>query len=541
MTPLQTAQYLAIEWDWYVFPVIVSGANGKYSKKPLVEWRDLSSNDPGAIAAMPWDRANYVGVDCEKSKAWIIDVDKPEALALFPLPPTRIQETMRPGGRHYIYQAANFHQGIGTNVPVPGMDIRANGGFFVWYGVGLLCEEPLQPWPLTEPLGPKQKTEQRNSAAWDFSVPEGERNDTLYRELCRQRGKGWDVDELILYGLGWNQHFPKEPLSPAEVRQCAEQAFKHDPNEAVDSDVFLKGYFGTFAEFPEQEEPPLMVGHWLRHPRFTMIHSRAGKGKTAVVADMVYAMKTGGQWLGQDTRDPGKILWVNGDMSDWLVKKRLGYLGTMADLWHICFADLMTIPEQLMAICARYDLVIFDNRGCLFEVADINKAEAWKEPIDLMRRITQAGTAVILMTHSGKGEIASAMGSSSQEWFVDNILSIEQEKGSKRRSIKWEKTRDDDEPADLAFHLFHDGSRLMACLGHKDEDETPTVEPVESQVLKAVWDAHRAGEPLTERTIRELFRVANGPIHIGERAGRQLVARMIDAGKIGVINGFLVV
>lgn len=375
-----------------------------------------------------------------------------------------------------------------------------------------------------------------------FENKEGGRNTSTFKELCAKRAKGWDYSEIWSYAKGYNEEYNKPPLELAELRTITNNAaaYEVESGPKPDLDTLEKSFFGKFSEIPDVPVPKTLCGDWLRESSFNIFHSRAGKGKSALLTEMVYAMKTGGEWLGQKTSDPGATLWVNGDMDMWRMKERMSHLGTMADLWHICFFDMMSIKEQLVQICARYKFVIFDNRACLFGMKDVNSPESWEEIIELLRRIAHNGTTIILVTHSGKGEgNSSSFGSSAQEWLVDTVAAIVSKKvdNIEYRHVELQKERG--EPmGEIPFFLVHNGQRLVPMV----EKDKPTDKPafdkdawranVEGQILAQVLKHVSKGEPLTKQSIRTLFQVKVGPINVGDKAGRALLEQMLDKDQL---------
>lgn len=184
------------------------------------------------------------------------------------------------------------------------------------------------------------------------------------------------------------------------------------------------GFFGSFADLPPEEAPASMAGNWLRQRSYSLLYSRAGVGKTVWLSDLLYCIKTGQRFMSDETESLGPVLWVNGDMPGWQVHERLGFLAGHADLWHCPMLDMMAAKDLLKERAKDYAMIILDNRSCLFQLEDSNKAEAWTPLNDLMREVADSGPAVILATHEGKGEGTSSFGSSAQEWFADNIIRL---------------------------------------------------------------------------------------------------------------------
>ena len=107
---LDRALYVAVEEGWHVFPVVIEpdpAAPGKNLKKPIIRWSTEASVAEQAIEAMPWHRANAIGVACGPSGLCVIDedpgIDPKGQQWLKTLPDTWTQRT--PRGRHRVYRA----------------------------------------------------------------------------------------------------------------------------------------------------------------------------------------------------------------------------------------------------------------------------------------------------------------------------------------------------------------------------------------------------------------------------------------------------
>lgn len=291
----------------------------------------------------------------------------------------------------------------------------------------------------------------------------------------------------ILLSIAGN---PQVQLSTDDLETAAAAKEEFDKiSETLSPQLLTEEYFGDFDGLPSETVPADYCGGWFRERSYSIIHSRAGAGKTATIADLVYSLSTGDKWLGMPTTRPERpILWVNGDMPRWQVKERLGYLQGRCKLWHIRFDNLLKRPGFVRDACKQFSVVVFDNRGCLFDLEDANSAEAWKALNDLMRQIADSGCAVILVTHGGKGESASAFGSSAQEWFTDSVIAIsskqDKESGTVTQTISWDKCRLSAVPAKTDYHLDMQGNRLRCVLG-SDTVVKETFESVQHLARKA--------------------------------------------------------
>ena len=237
----------------------------------------------------------------------------------------------------------------------------------------------------------------------------------------------------------------------------------------------LFDYSGSFSAIPPQLVPEPLCGEWLRRGTYTIVYARAGKGKTAVCSHLVSCMKDRRDWMTQKTKDPGRVVWVDGDNELWQLQERMAFLGKYPDveLHHVVNKNLLLHTGEIESLCEGAGMVVFDNFSALFHLEDANQAEQWRPFNEFMRRIYSKGPAVILQQHEGKGEGTSAMGSSAQEWTAHNIIRVSTRDISEKESDKlpsysgarcgkivWQKHRMSDEPTPMLFatERHQDGS-----------------------------------------------------------------------------------
>ena len=157
---LRCAQNLARHRRFSVLPV-------RADKRPAcASGFKAAAKDAGAIAEL-WRRypAPLVGIATgEASDLAALDVDlkHPEAVRWWRKKESRLPETRayrtRGGGVHLHFRHAPGVR-CSTGRPVPGVDVRAEGGYIIaWYAAGFECLDhaPRAPWPgwLTREISP---------------------------------------------------------------------------------------------------------------------------------------------------------------------------------------------------------------------------------------------------------------------------------------------------------------------------------------------------------------------------------------------------
>lgn len=127
--PQQTANDHYTPEGYAVFPMKFVQSDGKWDKIPLVPWREQSR--PRTEWGNKHRDAMGWGIDCGKSGLVVVDEDEADAVAtaLGYVPDTY---TVRTGkGRHFYFLApagVRFKNGVKD---VPGLDVRADGGYVV--------------------------------------------------------------------------------------------------------------------------------------------------------------------------------------------------------------------------------------------------------------------------------------------------------------------------------------------------------------------------------------------------------------------------
>ena len=215
----------------HVFPV------RQDEKRPTIRgWREAAATDGNAVREL-WDRepnAN-VGILCGRGLV-VIDADSDRGLAglrEFGLPETPVAKT--PRGRHFYFRGSSKNA-VGV---LPDVDVRGTGGFVIGppsrYGEELY-EWLIPPWELPLADVPSElqtvvSAGRRPVACQDLppSIPEGERNVTLFRIGCSLRGRhGLVLGEITQALSAINEQRCRPPLPGNELEGIARSASSYD-------------------------------------------------------------------------------------------------------------------------------------------------------------------------------------------------------------------------------------------------------------------------------------------------------------------------
>lgn len=297
-------------------------------KVPLVEWaeyqRELPHPDEVAVWWDQWPGANIGVVTGSVSRLVVLDADGPKGLAslkaLGTPGTTWLSRTGRPEGGWQ-----QFFQHPGVRVPNraglrPGLDVRGDGGYVIvppsvhasgrrYEWLTAPGELPLEPFPepilgllLTPPPNGHPPTE-------EGAIPQGQRNDHLYRIARAIHARGITPAALLAALLEENLTRCAPPLSEAEVREIAEHA-NRQPDRA-DFTASRTTMVKTTSQTPTATaSEPILVRladvapesvSWLwpgclARGKLTLLVGDPGLGKSLVTLDAAARVSTGREW-----------------------------------------------------------------------------------------------------------------------------------------------------------------------------------------------------------------------------------------------------
>lgn len=276
------------------------------------------------------------------------------------LPPTLEAETPS-GGRHLFYRLPPGAPAIGSRPLAPGVDVRSENGYVVWYGANGHALATTPP-ALLERLGEIQrepKPESREPAC-ELDTPgqvmsamrvaaalfrEGSKD--RYRKACRIKDEGVSPETChrIMLGAGFREegqtsltekiasayhHGQNPPGAKVTERQqtiTTMQAQLPKPEWTVAS---AAGFKPKRVEF--MWHPYILAGH------IAILGGRGGVGKGLVAAHVAAVISRGGQWPDGERAGQGRVLWCETeDPIEEALIPRLTAAG--ADLEMISFAN----------------------------------------------------------------------------------------------------------------------------------------------------------------------------------------------------------
>jgi hypothetical protein len=384
-------------------------------------------------------------------------------------------------------------------------------------------------------------------------IPEGRRNDTIFRRACSMRAQGFDEESILTAILDVNRTQCDPPLPENEVRRIARSASKYEPGPSwatlqdlvandpprppipsaapkVQVPAESKLRFFTAKEIAEMapEEPGWLVRQYVVKGAVTDIVGKAkAGGKTTFVTYLCSKVLDGEPFMDLPTVKTG-VVYLS-EQSATTFREALGRAGLLdrEDLTVVLWRDTISVAWPEIVREAAQEAV---RRGAGLLVVDTLPQFAGLEgdgensataALAAMAPIQEAAAthdlAVILVRHERKSGGAvgdSGRGSSAFAGAVDIIVSIRRSEGAARPTIRelHALSRFDETPDVLVVELTGDGYRALgdsAAVAEAEAREAilgaaPTSE-AEAARLEDLLETTGVGRTVTQEAIKELL------------------------------------
>ena len=229
--PRESVLELATRWQLPMFPC-------RPDKKPLTRHGHLDATSDVEQIERWLDRytnARWAVATGAKSNLLFLDIDR-SGLQWYSYHKDRLachRTHKTPRGLHCLYHMPGFRVSCSAGKIADGVDIRAEGGYAVWwpshgYKVkGKLEDIGAAPeWLLALLQHPADHVREKGRM-----IPEGRRNDTLASEAGKLRRRGASADGIYSQLADINARTCSPPLSLAEVRRVADSIARYPPAE----------------------------------------------------------------------------------------------------------------------------------------------------------------------------------------------------------------------------------------------------------------------------------------------------------------------
>jgi putative DNA primase/helicase len=155
-----------------------------------------------------------------------------------------------------------------------------------------------------------------------------------------------------------------------------------------------------------------------REGHIGQVYAERGFGKTWFLQSLALAASAGAEALGFQTPDPVRVLYVDGEMASEEIKDRFALLSerlsipqdtsmltVLAADWQEHFLPRLDTADGQQAIepfIEPADLVVLDNRSCLFDAEGEKDPTAWQAAQDWLLSLRRRGKAVLIAHHSNR-------------------------------------------------------------------------------------------------------------------------------------------
>ena len=393
------------DWGWCVVPLHTPNGQGCSCRRPcgaigkhprITDWPKQATTDVETITRWwkQWPSAN-VGI-ATGPHLYVLDVDGEqgrETLAQLETQHGPLPETPRGltggGGEHYLF-ALPRGLTLGNTVRfAPGLDTRGPGGQIVappsrhvsgtayaWDAGAHPEEVPVAEMPRwlcqliaqgdthpSQPLGPVGDC-----------IPDGRRDDTLFKHASRLRSFGYNEAEILGALLAMNQTRCQPPMDDAQVRAKVKQAlgYQAGPFEQSTGATDALPVPQTLTELLAKDIPePIQLLKGLMHEGMLLFGGKSKRGKSWLMLDMALSIATGRAALRNAEfacRAPAPVLYLALEDGEGRVKRRAQAIQanlTQVDTMHILYEFPPLVEggmERLTQYIERYhyQLVIID-------------------------------------------------------------------------------------------------------------------------------------------------------------------------------------
>jgi len=239
--------------------------------------------------------------------------DGQEAVDALGLPPTISARTGR--GRHLYFRGAVPGRGFKANkidvitganryVMLP-PSIHETGAQYRWEDSDIDFAAPV-PKSLSSLKDGKGQLVTKK-----VRIPEGKRNDVLFRTACAIRRWISNADVILKMMEVANSQATTKPLPTAELRSLVASAQKYETPDAHDGELFGP---------PDDRKPKPMKWLWFPYiPRYgvTILAGDPGRGKSMLVAKIIGIVTSGATWPLSDERPSGNKVLILSAEDNW--------------------------------------------------------------------------------------------------------------------------------------------------------------------------------------------------------------------------------
>jgi len=511
-------------------------------KRPLIAWEEyqdrIATEEEIKTWWAKWPEANMGIVTGKISGLVVIDLDSEEAK-------NKLKE-MLPGYDLMAVPRSRtgkgwqlFFKHPGTSIQnragiIPGLDVRGDGGYVVappsihpngkvykWQ-VPLTGELPKLPVDLfkliSSPTGNGSENvfrERFNTAQALAGVPEGQRDETLFRLACKLRNA--DIPQSVAESLTLEAARNCQPPFPErEALEKIRNAYRrYEPSKGEDKAAPSRHFSLIDAKDLLSLEEPETEWLWegiLPAGGLSLLVAKPKVGKTTLAFNLALAVASGRDFLGRKTKQSLAVYLALEEKRSEIRKKLKALRETPEGLsFHFGSAPEKAIQEVRTLIQeTKAGFLVVDVLQKLCRVKDLNDyAQVTNTLEPLMATAREENCHILLTHHAGKADRQDGddiLGSTALLGGVDTSIHIK--KREKRRSFFTIQRYGEDTP-ETVIELSVDGS--LEAVGSRQEVEIEETLPLILVVLadgalteKDIWQRVGKNHDLVAKALRHL-------------------------------------
>jgi len=391
-----------------------------------------------------------------------------------PLPVT-LQSVTGGGGKHlfYLYPPDVTIKKDNCGKWLKGVDIQSDGGYVIlpeaehisggtYRWINWFDQLAWLPPDIVDELS--RTSSSSNGSNGDLpdtntilqGVPEGQRDDVLFREACRLRRQLGDnarrAVEILILDAARNC---KPPFPQDEALRKVEQAFRQDHSDRVPDRMraVVQSWAGqreadtprlnlkSGSEIRNRKRPEMLIENVLPPGGLFQVFGQTGEYKSFVVLSMIGAIANGIPWLGHEVNESGHAALILGeggfDLSERLSSWLHGNPGATDD--RMLFSveeglDLMDqqevdqIIDELLEFADDWKLIAFDTQADHMPSGDEDKAKDFTVIKKALQQIAHATGAAVGVVHHTGWDDSRERGSSRQRQALDVVMQIKDQR-----------------------------------------------------------------------------------------------------------------
>jgi putative DNA primase/helicase len=218
----------------------------------------------------------------------------------------------------------------------------------------------------------------------------------------------------------------------AELNRESQRVWEREHVQHALGGSTVKGFtFGDLKEVQFPERATLLARGdtpVLRAGQLAELFAVRGVGKTWLTRTLAIVMASGGDALGFSAPWPARVLYIDGEMASGDIQARDRLLVRVLDLpeawdshnlvtvardWQddeLARLDTEAGQEAMKSLVEWADVVIADNRACLFDPEGEKDSAAWQPAQDWLLSLRRQGKAVLVVHHSNRNGGARGLG-----------------------------------------------------------------------------------------------------------------------------------